>query len=1439
MKSFWRSGHLGTLLTALLYFDVCFAIWVLNAAISPFLSEELGLSPAQKGLMMSVPVIAGALLRLPMGIVAQALGRKRSAQLQMGVIVAGLLAGWLLVDSFGGVLVMGVLLGVAGASFGVALSLGAGWYPPEHRGLAMGIAGAGNSGAVFALLFAPPLAEAFGWRAVYGVAVLPVLLTMVMLQILAREPPDRVEKKLRDYARLLVDRDAWILNLVYMVTFGGYIGLTSFMPTLFHDQYGIPKAEVGTYAAGAIVAASVLRVLGGAAADRLGGPAVLVALLVVIVGAAAGAATMPTSPATMAAILVVAFAAMGAGNGAVFQLVSLRFATMTAVAGSLVGEIGALAGGFLPSAMGIAKAEAGGYGPGFAGVALLALAGMTALAAVFTVWSGTWAAASDRRGDAGAERRGRTSAPARRDGASGLVEGENMASPGSRLVIVGNGMVSVRLCEALADRAGGRFDITVIGEEARAAYDRVKLSSYFETRDADALSLADPAWYQERGVSLRLGERVVSIDRVGRRVRTSSGAEVAYDELVLATGSAPFVPPIDGVAQRGVFVYRTIDDLEAIIAYAGVARSCAILGGGLLGLEAARAALDLGLATHVIEMAPRLMPRQLDAAGSRLLENAIARLGVTLHLGRTPQALTGGGTVDGIRFGDGETLAFDMVIVSAGIRPRDELARDAGLEVAARGGVVVDDQLATDDPHISAIGEVASHRGVCHGLVAPGYAMADVLARRLSGDPGARFGGADGSTKLKLLGVEVASFGDPLAVGDDVRDVVLHDLVRGVYHKLVVNADGSRLVGGMFVGDASPWARLAGLARSSAPLAAPPHQLLMGASHGTGAALATDASICTCHDVTVGVICAAIRKGGLGTVDDVKRCTRAGTGCGGCTPDLTRLLHAELAARGASVKTGLCEHFDYTRQELYEIVASLGIRDFDALLAARGRGEGCEICKPVAASLFASVHNEMILDRHSAIQDTNDRFLANMQRRGLYSVVPRIPGGEITPDGLITIGEIARRYGLYVKITGGQRIDLFGARLEQLPDIWEKLVTAGFESGHAYGKAMRTVKSCVGSTWCRFGVQDSVGLAIRIEHRYKGIRAPHKLKAAVSGCVRECAEAQSKDFGVIATENGYNLYVCGNGGSRPRHADLLAADLDEAALVRLIDRFLIFYIRTADRLSRTSVWLGQLEGGLEHLRDVLVRDTLGICADLERQMQALVDTYQCEWAAVVRDPNKRAKFRAFANSDATDDTIEWVSERGQTRPADWAKGTAEALVPIRRHLPVLQTHWVEVAHLADVPRGGGVAVRHGDVQLAVFRSGKGGALYATQNMCPHKHDMVLSRGLVGDAKGEPKVACPQHKKTFSLRTGACLSGDVPALRTFAVRVEGDRVLVELPPAEALADLRASRATCGHESVACGREERGSERSDAQSSAHDEATRARSASRAEQARVEVS
>jgi nitrite reductase (NADH) large subunit len=424
-------------------------------------------------------------------------------------------------------------------------------------------------------------------------------------------------------------------------------------------------------------------------------------------------------------------------------------------------------------------------------------------------------------------------------------------------------------------------------------------------------------------------------------------------------------------------------------------------------------------------------------------------------------------------------------------------------------------------------------------------------------------------------------------------------------------------------------------------------------SPGKGVAAMPDtAQICSCNNVSKGAICAAI-DAGCTTIGALKKSTKAGTSCGGCGSLLAQILKAELASRGVAISNHLCEHFPYSRQQLFHLIRVGQLKSFGDTLAKHGRGLGCDVCKPAVASILASCWNEFVLKRDQAVlQDTNDYFLANMQKDGTYSVVPRVPGGEITPDKLITIGAVAKKYGLYTKITGGQRIDLFGAQVHQLPLIWRELIDAGFESGHAYGKAVRTVKSCVGSTWCRYGVQDSVGYAIDLENRYKGLRAPHKLKFAVSGCTRECAEAQSKDVGIIATERGWNLYVCGNGGMKPRHADLLAADLDSATLIRYVDRFLMFYIRTADRLQRTSVWLENLEGGLDYLKQVVVEDKLGIAAELEADMARVIDSYQCEWRKAIEDPQTLKRFRHFVNSDRADDNVVFIEERGQMRPAN-------------------------------------------------------------------------------------------------------------------------------------------------------------------------------------------
>jgi nitrite reductase [NAD(P)H], large subunit len=642
-------------------------------------------------------------------------------------------------------------------------------------------------------------------------------------------------------------------------------------------------------------------------------------------------------------------------------------------------------------------------------------------------------------------------------------------------------------------------------------------------------------------------------------------------------------------------------------------------------------------------------------------------LGVSVHTSKsTTEIVSEDGKVAKMLFADGSELATDMIVFSAGIRPRDEIARSCGIEVGERGGIVINDSCQTSDSDIYAIGECALYQNRIYGLVAPGYTMAGVAADILSSaadggeDAGdtSTFTGADMSTKLKLLGVDVASFGDAFAKSANAKEIVVADTFQGIYKKLVLNQDGSRILGGILVGDASAYGTLVQFMQNEIALPPHPEDLLMpprsgGSPVGLGVdSLPDSAQICSCNNVTKGQICAAIRDRNLTDVASVKKCTQAGTGCGGCVPLVTDIFKSEMKKAGFAVKNHLCEHFEYSRQELYHLVRSQSIKTFEEAIAKHGKGKGCEICKPAVASMLASTWNEHILEKsHVALQDTNDYFLANIQRDGTYSVVPRVPGGEITPDKLIVLGEVAKEFGLYTKITGAQRIDLFGARVDQLPHIWRRLIDAGFESGHAYGKALRTVKSCVGSTWCRFGVQDSTSLAIEVELRYRGLRAPHKFKSAVSGCTRECAEAQSKDFGIIATENGWNLYVCGNGGMKPQHAVLLATDIDKETLIKYVDRFLIFYIRTADRLERTATWFNKLEGGIEYLKQVIIEDSLGICAELESQMEHLVNTYQCEWKTTIEYPQKVQRFQHFVNSDLPDPSIFRVAERGQMRPA--------------------------------------------------------------------------------------------------------------------------------------------------------------------------------------------
>ncbi|EEY59869.1 nitrite reductase [NAD(P)H], putative [Phytophthora infestans T30-4] len=1015
-----------------------------------------------------------------------------------------------------------------------------------------------------------------------------------------------------------------------------------------------------------------------------------------------------------------------------------------------------------------------------------------------------------------------------------------MAHANEVVVVVGNGMVGHRFLDRLRKYdTTKRFTVVSIGEEPIQHYNRMLLTEYFEHLSIDKLKLAPPNWYVENGVDLITNTQALALDTKNKKLlcqRLSDDVpkqfEVPYDRVVIATGASALVPQLPGASLHGVFVYRSIADLNSIIAHAekqakleatGSAKKYAlVIGGGLLGLEAAKAVHDLKLSVRIIDRGTRLMSRQLDADGAKVLHNEIVnKFGIDVLYEKSTQEIIGTeeSGVEAVEFTNGER--FDnvcMVIFATGIKPRDELAHSSGLELAKRGGILINDYLECSEPYVYGIGECISHRDVTYGLVAPGYEMADTLAKNLTcGSPENRiaFPGGDVSTKLKLMGMEVGSFGDyfPEFISEPFEVLTYNNPLENVYKKLFFSVDASKLLGGILVGDTSDFVRLSLMfkQKDTKPLVDPPNEILLkkrGGGSSTVLDLPDEAQVCSCNNVSKGDICQAIKEKKLTKLGDVKKVCNVGTGCGGCMPMVKDILEAELAAAGAEVDKSLCEHFAYSRQELYQIIQVEQYATFAEVLAKHGRKQhaprsyGCEICKPTIASILASLQNGHILkgDR-AALQDSNDRFLANLQKSGQFSVVPRVAGGEITPDKLIVLGQVAKRFDLYTKITGGQRVDLFGAQKQDLPEIWRMLVHAGFESGHAYGKSLRTVKSCVGTTWCRYGQQDSVGFAVFLENRYRGIRSPHKLKGGVSGCTRECAEARSKDFGCIATDQGYNVYVGGNGGTNPRHATLLASDVPQELAVKYLDRYIMYYIMTADRLQRTSKWLDALEGGIEQLRRVVMEDSLGICATLEKQMSYLVGTYECEWKKVIESPELLAQFAQFKNTNETQKEVQMKTVRDQRMPTFVAhaktgsSGTGTESSSPASTTSVLsdldETEWVSFGSkdLFDMNSGG--AVLYGESQLAIFNITESCngiekvSWYATQNMCPYDHSFVLAQGIVGDLDGRPKVACPMHKCNFDLSDGCCLSGNDFRLQTFDAKEEEGIIYVLLPPVDAI------------------------------------------------------
>jgi nitrite reductase (NADH) large subunit len=924
-------------------------------------------------------------------------------------------------------------------------------------------------------------------------------------------------------------------------------------------------------------------------------------------------------------------------------------------------------------------------------------------------------------------------------------------------------MAAQRFLEIIAEQPSieNMFnEIMIIGDEGQAAYDRVNILNELHTNDPHALGFTPPAFQGSLNVSYMLNNKAVALDLQHDQVILRDNTVLGYDSLVLATGADAVFPPIPQAKAAGCFSLRTLADVRAIRAHTATSDNAIIVGGGLLGIEAAKHFHQIRKKVSLIECGPYLMPLQMDSEGAKIITHVLQSMNVDVFTNTlVEEVLVTGPRATGVRLSSGATLSSDFILFATGIRPRDALAREAGLAVAPKGGIIVDNYCRTSKPNVYAIGDCALMNNLVYGLIAPAYLMAEAVAKGLSRNQTQKVELPPFCAKLKFEHCDTVSFGDSRGVTPGAKVAVMSLPAQNLYRKLVTNSQGTKLLGGILVGDTSKYSDLLHYMNSQLSIGDNLFKLLTPTqpeqqSPSPASSTPDDAIICSCRSIRKRDIIRAVHEEGCVEIGQIKLKTKAGTGCGGCLPAISEVLAQELKKKGVAVRNMICEHFAMTRKELFALIQQHKHRSFDTVLAQHGKGEGCEICKPLVASILASLWGDHILEAGLvSLQDTNDAFLANVQKDGTYSVVPRMPGGEISAEKLGVVAAIGEKYGLYTKITGGQRVDMFGASIDKLPDIWRDLVAHGFESGHAYGKSLRTVKSCVGQRWCRFGVQDSTWMAIELEHRYRGLRSPHKLKSGVSGCTRECAEAQSKDFGVIATQKGWNLYVCGNGGIKPQHAVLLAADLDATTLFKYIDRFLMFYIRTADRLERTATWLNNLSGGIDYLRKVVIEDCLGIGEQLERDLERLRAGYKCEWAETLNNPQKLKRFKTFVNA-----------------------------APDAAATPATHGSWLDVCHVHDIEVNTGMCALVGTNHVALFRVRPQGAseekIYAIDNYDPVSHLSILSRGLVGDKDGVLKVTSPIYKDSYALKTGSCLNNpSVAALRTYKTRVNGERIEV--------------------------------------------------------------
>ena len=750
-----------------------------------------------------------------------------------------------------------------------------------------------------------------------------------------------------------------------------------------------------------------------------------------------------------------------------------------------------------------------------------------------------------------------------------------------KLILVGNGMAGVRAIEEVLKLNREDFEITIFGSEPYPNYNRIQLSTVLQGgTSVKDITLNDDQWYEDNGITLFIGETVVSIDKERQVVMTDKGRIEPYDKLILATGSNPFMLPLPGADKEGVTAFRNIKDCEKMIEYSKQYKKAAVIGGGLLGLEAARGLLNLGMEVDVIHIFDYLMERQLDRTAGKLLQKELEKQGMNFLLEKHTAEILGKKHVTGIKFKDGSKIKADLVVMAVGIKPNIELAQKAGLSV--NRGIVVNDYLETDTPDIYAVGECAEHRGTAYGLVAPLYQQAQVLAKRICGIEEEGYQGSVLSTQLKVSGVDVFSSGK-INEDEDTKVYKMYDDWSGVYKKVLI--ENGKIAGAVLFGDTKDGNQLLGLIKKGASIE---EYLETSKSQSSEVSLVAEMAdeeiICGCNGVSKGTIVEAIRTQGLTTVDQVKGCTSASRSCGGCKSLVADLLACTLGDQfKANEKEAICSCTTLSRDEIVEEIRAKRLTHIREVMNVLGwKTDGCSKCKPALNYYLGMIYPTEYQDEKEA-RFVNERLHANIQKDGTYSVVPRMYGGVTTSNDLRKIADVADKYQVgTIKVTGGQRIDLLGVKKEDLPKIWAEL---DMPSGSAYAKGLRTVKTCVGESYCRFGTQDSIGLGIRLEKKFEGLNTPHKVKMAVSACPRNCAESGIKDVGVVGTDGAWEMYVGGNGGTHLRAGDLLFKFKTDDELVEMIGAYLQYYRETANYLERTSAWVDRL--GLDHIREVL------------------------------------------------------------------------------------------------------------------------------------------------------------------------------------------------------------------------------------------------------------